>query len=126
MQERRVNRVDADLERLQPVAIDHTLERERVAVRGNEAVEMRKCRRLAGPEIGKEDSAFLNHRVRFLFDVCAKIAVVRLGRRLETFAVHVEQPPVKGAAQAAVFKSAISEVSAAMRTTAADQAIAPA
>ena len=41
----------------------------------------------------------------------------------QTFAVHVEQPAVKGAAQTAVFKPAISEVGAAVRTAAADQAV---
>ena len=38
--------------------------------------------------------------------------------------VHVEQPAVEGAAQAAVFQPAVSEVRPAMRAAAADQAVA--
>ena len=49
MQERGVRRIDADLERLQPVAVDHALEGEGVGGRRDEAIELRKCRRLAGP-----------------------------------------------------------------------------
>ena len=52
------------------------------------------------------------------------IAVVGLGRRLQAFAVHVEQPAMKRAAQAAVFEPAVGEVGAAMRAGAADQAVA--
>src|SRR5512144_392111 len=124
MQERGVHRINPDLERLQPVAVDHTLERERVAVRRDEAVEMRKCRRLARSEISEQDAALLHHRIRFLLDVAAEIAVVRLGRRLKTLAVYVEQPAVEGATQAAILKPAICEIGAAVRTSPADQAVA--
>ena len=118
-----MHRIDADLERLQPVAVDHALECECVAVGRDEAVEMRKCRRLARSEIGEQDAALLHHRIRFLLDVGAEIAVVGLGRRLKTLAVDVEQPAVKGATQAAILEPAISEIGAAMRTAAADQAV---
>ena len=124
MQERGVHRVDADFERLQPVAVDHALEGEGVAVGRDEAIEMRERRRLARPEIGEQDAALLDHRIGFLPDVGAEIAVVRLGRRLQAFAVDVEQPAVKGAAQAAVLQPAIGEIGAAMRAVAADQAVA--
>src|SRR4029077_7195974 len=94
-----------------------------MAARGNEAVEMWKCRRLARSKIGEEDSAFLDHRVGFLLDVGAKIAVDGLGRGVEPFSGEVKQPAVKSAAQATVFKPAISEVGSAVRTAAADQAV---
>ena len=90
----------------------------------DEAVEMRKRRRLARSEIGEQDAALLHHRIGFLPDVGAEIAVVGLGRRLQALAVHVEQPAVEGAAQAAVLEPAVGEVGAAMRTAAADQAVA--
>src|SRR5262249_49373707 len=102
MQERRVDRIDADLERLQPVALDHALECEGVAGRRDEAVEMRERRRLAGPEIGEQDAVLFHDRIRLLRDVGAEIAVVRFGRSFEALAVDIEQPAVKRATQAAV------------------------
>ena len=124
MQERGVHRIDADFERLQPVAIDHALEGEGVRVRRDEAVEMRKRRRLARPHVGEQDAALFHHRVGFLPDVGAQLAVIRLGRSLQALAVDVEQPAVKGATQAAVLQPAIGQVGAAMRTAAADEAVA--
>ena len=125
VQERGVHRIDADFERLQPVAIDHALEGEGVGARRNEAVKIRKCRRLAGAEIGPDDAALLDHRIGFLFQVGAQIAVVGLGRRLQALAVDVEQPAMKRAAQPAVFEPPVSEIGAAMWTMAADQPVAP-
>ncbi len=49
VQERGVHRIDADLERLQPVAIDHALEGEGVRRRRDEAVELRKAGGSPGP-----------------------------------------------------------------------------
>ena len=66
----------------------------------------------------------LDHRIGFLPDIGAQIAVIRLGRRLQALAVDVEQPAMKGATQAAVFEPAISEVGAAMRAMPADQSVA--
>ena len=119
-----MHRIDADLERLQPVAIDHALERESVRRRRNEAVELRKRRRLARTEISEQNAALLHDRIGFLLDVGAQVAVVGLRRRLQAFAVHVEQPAVKRAAQSAVFQAPVSEIGAAMRTVTADQAVA--
>ena len=124
VQERSVHRVDADLERLQPVAIDHALEGEGVGCGRDEAVEIRKRRRLARAEIGPQDAALLDHRIGFLFDVGAEVAVVGLGRRLQACAVDVEQPAVERAAQSAVFQPPVGQVGAAMRAMAADQAVA--
>ena len=124
MQERGMRRIDADLERLQPVAIDHALEREGVRVGRDEAIEMRKRRRLARPHVGEQDAALLHHRIGLLPDVGAEVRAVRLGRRLQALAGDVEQPAVEGAAQAAVLQPAIGEIGAAMRTGALDQAVA--
>ncbi len=124
VQERGVHRIDADFERLQPVAIDHALEREGVGGRRDEAIEVRKCRRLAVAEIGPQDAALLHHRIGLLLDVGAEVAVVGLRRRLQALAVDVEQPAVKRAAQAAVFQPAVSEIGAAMRAVPADQSVA--
>ena len=123
VQKRGVHRIDADFERLQPVAIDHAFESESVRRRRDEAVELRECRRLAGPEIRKQDAALFDDRVGSLFDVGAQIAVVGLRRRLQALAVDVEQPAVKGAAQPAVFQPPVGQVGAAMRTMTADQPV---
>ena len=124
VQERGVHRIDADFERLQPVAVDHALEGEGVRRRRDEAVEIRKCRRLAAAEIGPENAALLDHRIGLLLEVGAQIAVVRLGRRLQALAVDVEQPAVKRATQSAVLEPPVGEIGAAMRTMAADQPVA--
>ena len=124
MQERGVRRIDADLERLQPVAIDHALEREGVAVGGDEAIEVRERRRLARPHIGEQDAALLHHRIGLLLDVGAEVGAVRLGRRLQALAFDVEQPAVERAAQAAVLQPPVGEIGAAMRAGALDQAVA--
>src|SRR4029453_6500326 len=116
-------RIDAHLERLQPVAIDHSLERESVAVGRDKTVEMRERGRLSLTEIGEKDPALFNDRIRFLPYVGAQVTVIGLGRRLQAFAMDVEQPPVKRATQAAVFQSSVREIGAAMRTAATDQPI---
>ena len=56
VQERGMCRVDADLQRLQPVAVPVALEGEGVGARRREAVEVRKRGRLPGAEPGKEDA----------------------------------------------------------------------
>ena len=58
-----VRRIDPDFQGLQPVALPEPLEREDMAVRCPEAVEVRKFRRLARTHIGKEDAVLLHHRV---------------------------------------------------------------
>ena len=121
-----MHRIDADFERLQPVAIDHALEREGVRAGRDEAVEIRQRGRRARPQIGEQDAAPLDHRIGFLPDVLAQIAVVGLGGRLQTRAVHIEQPAMKRAAQAAILQPPIGEIGAAMRTMPPDQPVAPA
>src|SRR5712671_4717700 len=124
MQERGMRRIDADLERLQPVAIDVALEREGMAIGRDETIDFRKRRRLALAEIGPEDAAFLDHRISALGNVLAQRRILRLGRRFKALARHVEQPAVERAAQAAIFETAKREVGAAMRAMALDQAVA--
>src|ERR1700737_2011186 len=63
MQERGMRRIDADLERLQPVAVDMALEREGVAVGRHKTVDFRKCRWLALAEPGPENAALLDHGI---------------------------------------------------------------
>ena len=123
MQERGMRRIDADLERLQPVAVDVALERKRVGVRRDEAVDLGKRRRLAFAEIGPEDAALLDHRIGALPDVLAQRRVLWLGRSLQALARRVEQPAMEGATQAAVLQPPECEVGAAMRAVPLDQAV---
>src|SRR5205823_151182 len=86
MQERGMRGIDSDLERLQPVAIDVALESEGVGIRRDEAVDLRKRRRLALSQIGPEDSAFLDHGIGALRDILAQRRVLRLSRRFKALA----------------------------------------
>ncbi len=86
MQERSMRGVDADLERLQPVAAEQALEREGMAIRRDKTVDFRKCRRLALAEISPEDSALLDHGVGALLDVLAQHGVLGLGGCFEALA----------------------------------------
>src|SRR5262249_10094229 len=129
MQERGVRRIDADLERLQPVAVDQTLEREGVRLRGDEAVEVRKRWRRARilstrPEIGEQDAAPLDHGIGLLLDVGAEVRAVGLSRRLQALAADVEQPAMEGAAQPVALQPAVCQIGAAMRAGAAEKPVA--
>ena len=85
MQEGSVRRIDADFQRLQPVAVHVALERKRVAVRRDEAVDLRKRRRLALAEIGQDDAALLDHGIGALLDALAQLRPW-LGGRLHALA----------------------------------------
>src|ERR1700688_934540 len=119
-----MRRVDADFQRLQPVAVDMALEGEGVAVGRDKTVDLGKGWRLAFAEIRPEDAALLDHGIGALFDALAELRVLWLGRRLQALARGVEQPAVKGAAQPAVLQPSEGEVGAAMRAMPLDQAVA--
>ena len=125
VQERRVHRIDADLERLQPVALDHALECEGVSLGRDETVEVRELRRLARTHVGEQDAAPLDHRIGLLPDIGAERRVVRLRGCLQARAVHVEQPAVERAAQAAVLQAAEGEIGAAVWAAALQEPVAP-
>jgi hypothetical protein len=108
-----------EVSRLQPIAVDPAFECESVRTWRHEAIEIWKFRRRAGPHIGKQNAVTLDHRISLLPDVAAHRAAFRLRRRFQTFAFGVEQPAVKGAAQAAILKPSIGKIGAAMRATAA-------
>ena len=108
MQKRGVRGIDADLKRLQPVAIPQAFEREAVATWGGKAVEVGEGRRYAvfRPEPRKQYAAFFNQRVAALLDAFAHAVAGRLGGGFETLAVHCKLPTVERAAQAtALFRT---------------------
>ncbi|MCY1218326.1 hypothetical protein D9M72_302700 [compost metagenome] len=115
--------IDADLERLQPVALKQPLERERVLVRGNEAVEGRECRRLAFTDKGEQHAAALDDLVGVLADALAQLAASGFRWRFQARAVAIEQPAVERAAQAAVFQAPEAQVRAAVRAVAVEHAV---
>ena len=123
MQERGVRRIDADFERLQPVAVDVALECEGMTIRCDEAVDLRKRRRLAFAQICPEDAALLDHGIRALLDALAQRRALGFCGRLQALARCVEQPAMEGAPQSAILQPAEGEVGAAMRAMAIDQAV---
>src|SRR5260370_36284021 len=113
MQERGMRRIDADLERLQPVAIDVALECEDMAVRRDETIDFRKRRQLTLAEIRPEDAALLDHRISALRNVLAQRRILRLGGWFKGLGPHVGKPAVESGAQAATLAKAKSQVRAA-------------
>ena len=124
MQIRGVRGIDADFERLQPVAVDVALEGKGVAVGRDKAIDLGKGGRGALAEIGPENPALLEHGIGALLDALAQRRALRLRRCLQALARDVKQPAVKGAAQAALLEPAEGKVGAAMRAVAFDQAVA--
>ena len=77
VQVRGVRRIDADLERLQPVAVDQALEGEGVRARRQEAVEVGEGGRLAFAEIGEDDPVLHHDRIGALAHALAEHASPR-------------------------------------------------
>ena len=123
MQVRGVRRIDADLQRLQPVALDQALEGEGVRAGRQEAVEVGEGGRFAFAEIGEDDAVLHDDRIAALAHPLAEHAALGFGRRLQALAVDVEQPAVEQAAQAAIFEAAEGEVGAAVRAVAVEQPV---
>src|SRR5690606_22612895 len=105
MQERCMRGINADLQRLQPVTLHLALEREGIGIGRDEAVDLRKCRRLAFAEIGPKDTALFHHWISALLDILAEVGIGRLRRRLQAIAFNIEQPAVEGTAQAAILEA---------------------
>ena len=122
MEEGGMRRVHADFQRLQPVALDETLEGEGVRVRRDEAVEVREGRRRAFAQISEDDARTHLDRIGTLPDIVAEPAALGLCRRVEALAVHVEEPAVERTAQSAIFQPAKGEVGIAVGTIPIDQA----
>ena len=121
-----VRRIDADFQRLQPVAVDQALEGEGMRAGGEEAVEVGEGGGVAFTQIGEDDAVLHHDGVGALAHPLAEHAAFGLGGRLQALAVDVEQPAMEQAAQAAVFQTAIGEIGAAMRAVAVQQAVAAA
>ncbi len=128
VQERRVRRVYADLEGLQPVGVPQALEGKAVRGRRGETVKRGEGRRRAAlvAQPGKQHAGFFNDRIAALAHALAQLAAGGLGRCFQATAVGGEFPAVKRAAQAAAlfqaFAPAERQVGAAVGAVAVQQA----
>ena len=120
-----MRRIDADLERLKPVALDEPLEGERIGVGRDEAVDFREGGRLALTEISPQNPAALHHRIGPLADIPTQGGIGRLGWRFEAVSRDIEQPAMERATQAAVLQPPEGEVRAAMRAIPVQEAEPP-
>ena len=125
VQEGGVGRVDADFQRLQPVAFPPALPGEAVGLRRGETVEVRQGLWFPLPQPGEDHAVAFEARIRRLAHAPVQVGAFGLGRLLQAGAGHVVEPAVERAAQAAVFQPAEGEVGAAVAAMAVDQAEPP-
>ncbi len=90
VQVRSVRRIDADFERLQPIAVDQPLEGEGMSAGRQEAIELGEGGRFAFTEIGEDDAVLDHHRIGTLAYALAEHATLGFGWRLEARALDVE------------------------------------
>ena len=122
MQEGGMGGVDADLERLQPVALPQTLEREDVGLGRPETVEAGKTGRIVRAHVHEDDAVLLYHRIGGRPDALVHPRTLGLARLLDALAIAVIAPAVKGAAKAVVFATPEAEIRAAVEAMPADEA----
>ena len=125
MQKTRMCRIDPDLQRLQPVAVDQTLEGEGVLVRCCKTIKRRKRRRLAFAQIRPDDPATLHARIRALTHLAIIRAPLRLRRLLQARTRRIEQPAMKRTAQPAILAATHRQVRPTMCAMPVHQPDAP-
>src|SRR3989454_3672106 len=123
VQERNMAGIDADLDRLQVVALLPPLGGDAMRRGQMHPLEVRQ-RRLPRrrAHVGPDDAAQLHARVRLELDALAYAAFLRLGGQVHALAVHVVLPPVVRAAQPALLVAAEPQRHAAMGAELVDQA----
>ena len=120
-----MRRIQADLDRLQPVAIEMAFESKHVTVGGDETIQRRQRRRRALAEKAEHDAAALLYRIRSLSHAAADAALERLAGSVEALPFGIEQPAMEQAAQAAILQTTEGEVGTPVRTVAIQQSQAP-
>ena len=130
MEKRRVHRVDDRIQHLQPVAGEtadighHRHARDLVGVVDREWRNLRER-----THVGEDQALVFAHRIGALAQARARLlgalAVRRLARRLEDAAVHVEQPAVVAAADAALLADAVFERGLAVAAIEVKEPVAP-
>ena len=125
MQPRDVARVDAALERLEPVRLLPALRRVRLLRRrrGRTRTPAAAAACSGSPRYVQRMSPTLTSGYDVSLHLAGEVAVLRLGRHLEAAAVRVVLPAVVGAADAALLDVAEPERGAAVRAELVDQAV---
>jgi len=123
VQDRRVRRVDAAFQRLQPIALLDHLGDVAIGFRRLRPSEFRQRRDLLGrAHIRPHDAAQLAGRIRGDADLVLEVVFLRLVHHVDAGAGHVELPAVIDAAQAAFLVASEIERDATMRAELLDQA----
>src|SRR5262245_28757294 len=117
--------VNAVLDGLQKIAVDDAGRPGAHAVFPNQNIPSRQQRRGLRADIRENDSGQLLRLVGFLANAVLECAFGRLSRHLQNFSVHVVEPAVITAAQAAVFDVTEFERGAAMGTAQREQTQLP-
>jgi len=124
VQEGRVHRIHRVVLHLEPVARQEEL-RGRVQLEtrhGKRVVHREHGRHPGRPHVGEDQAAELVRGVRAVAQPLPQRALGGLARRLEKAAVHVEDPAVIAAADAALLENAVLERRAAVRAVQLEQA----
>ena len=116
-----MRRIQADLDRLQPVAIEVAFESKHVTVGGDKTIQRGQRRRRALAEKAEHDAAALLYWMRSLSDAAADAALERLAGSVEALPFGIEQPAVEQAAQAAILQTTECKVGTPVRTVAVQQ-----
>ena len=123
MEKRQVHDVDVSLVALKIVTFLIDFRGEDVMEGHGEIAVVGNQRRFAGSHVGEDDSGALFDRIGFLTNRFAKtFSAVFFSRHVDDLAVHVVEPAMIDAAQAAVFESAVAQVRAAVRAVQIDAA----
>lgn len=130
MQERRMRRIDADFERLQPIAIPKPFEGERMRFRRNETIERRACRGFDGRVKPRPNHTTLfNNGIRRLPNAFTQSRALRFAGCGDALPVRAELPSMKRATNAAALICALQptkcQIGTAMRTRAIKQRVLP-
>ncbi len=127
VQKRRVRRIDAHLEGLQPIAVPQALEGKHMGIGRHPTVQPRQRwgRAPLLPQPRKQHPAALDDRVAALSLPVAQRAAQRLCRRLQTAAGGVELPAMEGTAHAIPLVPGKGQIGIAVRAVPIQQAPAP-
>jgi hypothetical protein len=89
---------------------------------GAKTVEIREFRRVARPHIGEDDAVLFHDRIGCHLDLFMHPRSFGFARLFHALPAAVEMPAVEGAAQAVIFQPPETQIGAAMRAGAFNQA----
>src|SRR5262245_8233050 len=121
VQEAHVQRVDAVLDALEPVAVGNAGDLDVALALGGQEVEVRQQWSRIVAHVGEDEPANLLDGVRLRLDAEAEIALRAFARRAQHRAVSVEDPAVVAAHQPLVHRCTEAEVSPPVRAARVEQ-----